>query len=126
MLGESFDRDVESRAMVHRSPDERQSEGYVHRLAKRQTLYRNHRLIVITRDHRIELSTRGTQKNRVCRERPLHIYIINATRGFDRRHDFRRFFDSKQSAFSTVRIQRRNGQPRTLDAPTLKLTMRKT
>src|ERR1044072_4142188 len=84
MLGESFAGDVESRAMVHRSSDERQSEGHVHGLAKRQTLYRNHRLIVITGDHCIKLAARGSQKNGVCRERPLYIYIINPARSVDR------------------------------------------
>ena len=77
MFGESFAGDIESGAVVHRSPDERQSEGYINGLAKRQTLYWNHRLIVITSDDRVKLPTRGTEKNRIRRERSLHIYIIN-------------------------------------------------
>src|SRR6185503_5815902 len=83
MLSESFSGDVESGAVVHRRPDEGQSQRYVHGLAKGQTLYRNHRLIVITSNHRIKLASRGTQKNSISRERPLHIYIIKPARGFD-------------------------------------------
>ena len=89
-----------------------------------KTLYRNHRLIVITGDDRVKLATRGAQKNRIRRERPLHIDIIDPAARFDRRHDLRSLFDSEQSAFSSVRIQGRDRKSRTFDAPTLQLTMR--
>src|SRR5689334_3236392 len=126
MLGESFAGNVESGAVVHRSPDERQSEGHLHGFAKRQTLYRHHRLIVITSDHRVELAASSPQENSISRERPVYIYIIKTARGLDGRHDLRRFLHAKQATFSSVRIQRRDRNTRTLDAPTLKLTMRET
>ena len=54
---------------------------------------------------------------------PLTLMSSVASTGFDRRQDFRSLFDSEQSAFRAVRIQRRDGNSRALDAPALQFTI---
>ena len=78
MFRESFAGDVEGRAVIDGGPDEWQTKRHINGLTKRQTLYRNHRLIVITRNHCIKLATRSAQKNSISRERSLHVDIIES------------------------------------------------
>jgi hypothetical protein len=81
---------------------------------------------MITSDDCVKLSTRSTQKNCIGGKRSVHVDVVNPPRSFNGRHYLRSFFNSEQSTFRSVRIQRRNRKPRAFNAPTLKLTMRET
>src|SRR2546423_5304258 len=125
MLCSPAARDVESRSVVNRRAYERQAERDVDRLAERETFDGDHRLIMVTRNHRVELAARCAQENRVRGVRPRHLKSFFAA-SLDRRRDLRRLLDAEQSALRAVRIQSRDGDARTLDAPTLQLAVRQT
>src|SRR5437763_15755264 len=66
MLSDAPARDVEGRAVVNRGAYERQAQSDVDRLAEREALDGDHRLIMVTRNHRVELAARGAQEDCVA------------------------------------------------------------
>src|SRR5205085_2864320 len=107
MLRDAPARDVEGRAVVNRGTYERQAQSDVDRLAEREALDGDHRLVMVTRNHRVELAARRAQEDRVSRVRPRHFKPLRAAR-LDRRHNLRRLLDAEQPALRAVRVQGRN------------------
>ncbi len=117
MFREAFAGYIKSRPMIDRSANERQPEGNINRLAKREAFNGNHRLIVITGDYCIEFAPRGPQENGVGGKGALNVYLVGSMTGFDRRGNFNRLFNPKQSAFRTMRIEGGDGNSRAVRYP---------
>jgi len=117
MLCDSLACDIESGAMIDRGTYERQTQSNIYRLAKRETLHRNHCLIVITSNYGIKLSARRAQKYSVGGVGTSDVDVVDIATRFDGRRNFRSFFHPKQSALSAMWIERSHRQPWTLDAP---------
>ena len=86
---------------------------------KRETLDGNHRLVVITSDDAVKLSARRPEKNRIRRNRSLHIQIIDTVTRLNCRNHLGRFFDAKQSALGAVGVQGRQGKPGPFNTPSV-------
>ena len=85
MLGDAAARDVEGRAVIDRGADEGQAERDVDGLAEREALDGDHRLVMVARNHGVELAARGAQKDRVGRVRPRHVQARPLLTRLDRR-----------------------------------------
>src|SRR5215213_10873468 len=73
MLGDAAPRDVEGRAVIDRGAYEGEAQRDVDRLAEREALHGDHRLVMVTRNDRVELAARGAQKDRVRRVRTRRV-----------------------------------------------------
>src|SRR5678816_313686 len=109
--------------MINRGPDERQTKRNINCFTKGQTFYGNHRLIVITGNNRIEFTPRRSKKNSVGGIGTMNIDVVHLAARFDRRHYLGSLFDAEKTAFGTMRIQGCDCESRSLDSPTLQLTM---
>jgi hypothetical protein len=112
-IGPALTGDVERSAVVRRSPGERQPQCDVNRAAERCHLDRSHPYIVIRRQDGVEFTTHGSHEYRVRRKWSCRL------EGSRCRRENPRFLISKQAGFSSVRIQRAQGNPRPRHSPPL-------
>src|ERR1051325_1488658 len=99
MFGDALAGNVERGAVIDGRSDKRKSQGDVDGFAKRKTLDRNPGLVMIARDHGVELAARGAQKNRVSRKRAAHVDAVSEVATLDCGQNFGRFLNPEQSAF---------------------------
>ena len=59
--------------MVDGRADDRQAQRHIHRLSERQQLDGDQSLIVVARDHRVELSAQGSYEHGIRRKRPSDV-----------------------------------------------------
>src|SRR5438128_11569140 len=78
---------------------------------------------MIARDYAVKLAARCAQKDRIGRERAAHVDVVFRAAGFHCGTDLRCFFDSKQSAFGAVRIERRHRETWPVDSPAPELSI---
>src|SRR5437660_12170764 len=96
MFGNSLPSDVERRAMIDRRANEWQAKRDINSFAERKTLDRNHRLVMITRDHGDELSAGSAQEDSVRRNRASNVGVVDCTTRLYGRRDRRCFFKPKR------------------------------
>src|SRR5215831_4191435 len=124
MFGYTPARNVKRGPMIDRGANERQAQSHVNRLTKRKALDGDHRLVMIARDHDVELAARGPQENRVSRKGSADIDIIRDMATLNGRQDFRGLFNSEESPFRAMRVQGGDRNSRLSYSPTLQFVMR--
>src|SRR5471032_1291093 len=103
-IGNSFACDIKRRPMIHRRADHFQPDRHVHARLEPEHLDRTMSLIVIHRDHEVEVTTARTEKERVGRQGTGDIEST-FLQDLDRRDDL--FFllaITEQAVFARVRI----------------------
>ena len=94
-VGNALARDIEGRSVVNRSTDHRQADGDIHAGLQSQHLDRAMTLIMIHRNDHVVVAAAGEKKQRVRRQRALHIPAAALT-SLDGGRDFRCFLTSTE------------------------------
>ncbi len=102
---------VERGPVIHGGADDRQADRHVDRMSKGQQLHRNQTLVVVAREHTVELASRRAHEHCISGNRPLDRDAA-LTRTLHRRRQHAIVFRAKHAIFSSVRIEAGNGEPR--------------
>jgi DeoR/GlpR family transcriptional regulator of sugar metabolism len=115
VTGLSGSRDVERGAVVHRGPDHRQPDGDVNARLEPHYLHRAVTLVVVHRDHEIEVTPPGAEEHRVRRQRPGGVDALGLGTLDARRHLLLLLAAPEQAVLARMRVNAADGDARTCD-----------
>ena len=108
LRGDAPARDVKRCAVIHTGAQKGQSNGHIHRAIEAKQLYRDQALIVIHREHHIELTGAGAHEHRVRWQRVSHQNALRTSLG-DCGNEHALLIVTEHAAFSRMGIDASDG-----------------
>src|SRR6185369_9200949 len=103
MIRNTPSRDIESRSVIDRRPDDRKPERNIHRFAEREAFDGYQSLVVIAGGDGVEFPSPRANKQSIGGEGPGYVDVLLSAL-FDCRSDLANFFRTEDTVLARVRI----------------------